>query len=404
MSWQSAAASLHHVPQFGGDVYYVSKSGSNSNDGKSPDNAFLTITYAETQVSAGDAINVKAGTYTDEGALEISENGVEVWGEIGVLIAPSGATDCIKVTGNSVRLRGLKVQKAAQIGFDIDGEGCMLEDCIAQDNSIAYDIDGAATTLVRCRDIDATSTGFDIATGDNLLYLCSTIATSGTSRGFYLSNAAADANMLYQCSSLGNSVAGYETVSGCSHNMFAYCTSGGGDGVKVDASEDNQFPAFHFDDHINKEIDIAQGGAGTWEYNLFKVTGTVQINHIAGIVETALTGSNTDCYLDVYSANGPTVLSKNATLDIGAAIVGATLMRLDGSDKVLTYASAAGAGLIDEIDAKKEGFRLVEDRTGAAHVATYLRFIHDTSAASSGEIDWYVSWEPVSHDGFLEAA
>jgi len=61
-------------------------------------------------------------------------------------------------------------------------------------------------------------------------------------------------------------------------------------------------------------------------------------------------------------------------------------------------------GLLDEIDLKKEGFRLVEDRTGGAHVATYLRFIHTTSGASTGEIDWYVDWEPVSHDGFLAPA
>ena len=404
MSWQSSTVSQRHIPQFGGEIYYVSKSGSNSNPGRHPDEAFLTITYAETQVSNGDAINVKAGTYADEGALEISGDGVELWGEIGALIAPSGATTCLKVSGNSCLIRGIKVQKAAQIGFDIDGAGCVLEDCISQDNSIAYDIDGCCTTLVRCKDIDATTTGYDIATYSNTLYLCSTIATSGTSRGFYLSNAAADANMLYQCSSLGNSVAGFETVSGCTNNMFAFCTSGGGDGVKVDATETNQFPAFHFDNHISNEIDIAQGGGGTWEYNIFKITGTVQINRIAGIVETALTGTNTDCYIDVWSTNGPTNLSKTSTLDIGAAIVGATLMRLDKEDKILAFATAAGAGLMDEIDLKKEGFRVIEDRTGAAHVATYIRFVHDTAGASSGEIDWYVDWEPISHDGFLEAA
>ena len=50
---------------------------------------------------------------------------------------------------------------------------------------------------------------------------------------------------------------------------------------------------------------------------------------------------------------------------------------------------------------KKRGFRLIEDRTGATHVATYIRFVHTTDGASSGEIDWYVDWEPVSDDGFF---
>ena len=74
-----------------------------------------------------------------------------------------------------------------------------------------------------------------------------------------------------------------------------------------------------------------------------------------GVVEEALVGSNTSCYLDIYSTNGGVELSKdNPGVTMGAAIVGSTIARLDLEDKVLTFESAAGAKLMDEIDTKKE--------------------------------------------------
>jgi hypothetical protein len=50
-------------------TYYVSTTGNNSNDGLSEMNAWLTITYAVTQVSAGDIVYVKAGNYGAENVL-----------------------------------------------------------------------------------------------------------------------------------------------------------------------------------------------------------------------------------------------------------------------------------------------------------------------------------------------
>lgn len=403
MSYINIGGELRHIPKFGGEMWFVSKTGgSDSNSGTAPDGAFETIGAAITACAAGDAINIKAGTYVEDSIL-LNKNAVELWGEIGVVITPAGATTCLQVTGNSCRIRGIKTSKASQIGFDIDGAGCMLEDCEADDNTIAYDIDGAETIIVRCRDHNASVTGFDIATAENLLYLCSTIGDT-TSRGFYLSHANADSNMLYQCVSTGNQTAGYEIITGCANNVIAYCVSGGGDGARVDADEINVWANYAFDNTLSKDITLSIGGGGATDeaYNLFKVTGTVKINSIVGIVETALTGSNTDCFLDVYSANGSVRLSKdNQGVTLGAAIVGSVIARLDSEDKVLSFASAAGAKLMDEIDAQKEGFRLIEDRTGAAHVATYIRFVHTGAAACTGEIDWYVEWEPVSDDGFL---
>ena len=105
--------------------------------------------------------------------------------------------------------------------------------------------------------------------------------------------------------------------------------------------------------------------------------------------------------MDAFSVNGSEVITKATGVAIGTAVVGSFLGRVDDDGTALAFHDAVLAGMIDSIDARREGFRLIEDRTGAAHVATYIRFIHTTSGASTGEIDWHVDWEPVSDDGFL---
>ena len=55
-----------HIPKFGGELWFVSKgSGSDSNDGTTPDTAFETIGAAISACAAGDGITIMAGTYTE---------------------------------------------------------------------------------------------------------------------------------------------------------------------------------------------------------------------------------------------------------------------------------------------------------------------------------------------------
>jgi hypothetical protein len=60
--------------------YYVSSSGSNSNNGLSRSKPFKTIQKACDTVTAGDTINVMAGTYNE--AIEIDQTGLESKGYI----------------------------------------------------------------------------------------------------------------------------------------------------------------------------------------------------------------------------------------------------------------------------------------------------------------------------------
>ena len=54
------------IPKFGGTIYYVSAdNGADTNNGLTPDQALETIGAAIALLSAGDAISVMAGVYTD---------------------------------------------------------------------------------------------------------------------------------------------------------------------------------------------------------------------------------------------------------------------------------------------------------------------------------------------------
>jgi len=68
-----STTSSFNIEKFGGDIYYISTTGSDSDAGTSPDAAFLTIGHGLTTMSDGDALNIKAGTYTETG-LTVANN------------------------------------------------------------------------------------------------------------------------------------------------------------------------------------------------------------------------------------------------------------------------------------------------------------------------------------------
>ncbi len=404
MAYINIAGIVRHVPQFGGELWFVNKgSGSDSNNGTTPDSAFETIGAAITACAAGDAITIKAGTYTEDSIL-LNKNAVELWGEIGVVITPAGATTCLQVTGNSCRIRGIKTSKASQIGFDIDGAGCMLEDCEADDNTTAYDIDGAETTLVRCRDHNASVTGFDIATAENLLYLCSSIGNS-TSRGFYLSHANADSNLLYQCVSTGNQTAGYEIITGCANNVLSYCVSGSNDGRWVDADNSTVgWDTFSFDTFLHKEFTLDSGGAGTFTENLFLVTGIVQIDYIYAEVEVAISADVDVVYLDLFPTGGAAIeITDNAGAVLDDIKAGSLISKQGVATDALVVEDSNLGFVSEQTGNYKSSLKpfTVGKKNGAV---THIRMVYDTGGSATGRVCWMVKWSPISDDGLLAVA
>jgi len=76
------------IPKFGGTIWYINKgTGDDTNAGTCPNCAFETIGAGITAMNDGDALNIKAGTYTELG-LNLSNASAEMWCEIGAVIMP----------------------------------------------------------------------------------------------------------------------------------------------------------------------------------------------------------------------------------------------------------------------------------------------------------------------------
>jgi len=239
-------ADILHIPAYAGGIWYVSATGNDANDGDHPASPFLTLGHAITvAAAAGDRIVVKAGTYVEAG-LDMDLAGLELIAEHGTILTSGGAGTCLVVSAGYCSVEGfLLIPGAAQIGLDVQAGGTFASvcDCLAFGCSVGFDIDGLQSELRNCRSIGHTVTGFDINAGYGLYDSCESQG-GGAVRGYYLSGAGADGNVVDNCQSLGNTTAGFEVVIGADGNCFGGCVSGGGDGARIDAGANNSWPGY----------------------------------------------------------------------------------------------------------------------------------------------------------------
>lgn len=393
---RTLVGNLRHRLGFVGNTWYVDGGIGDSGNGYYPNKAFQTIGESIAAAAAGDAIKVKAGTY-DEDGLDMVVDGLELHCEIGTLIVNTNPGTCLTVSGNSCLVEGLKVAQAGQVGFNITGDDCFLDRCHAEGCTVAFDIKGDETVLEYCVDDDATVTGFDISSAENALYLCKSVADGGASRGFYLSHTDAHKNMLYQCVSIGNGTAGYETVVGADRNAFAYCTSGGGDGARLDSGARNTWPNFTFENLLHVVQTFAGGGGGST--NLFRVHGIVEIQFIYGVVKTNLNADVDNVSLDVFPTAG-VLVALAALVDSASAPAGSMFVKATKAADALILKSAVVPFIDEQADWRSPFVSTIIGEQGDG-TATYIRSTY-SGVATDGAIDWHIDWKQLSDDGFIE--
>lgn len=126
-------------------TWYVSNSGSNSNNGLSPGTAFLTIQYAENQCDPGDSVIVANGSYagfyvdvsgTVSAPIVFLANGNAVY-----ITSPTSTTDGINVEGdedngvNHIELNGFIVNDMPRNGIRlVYAHNCIVRNCSCDSN------------------------------------------------------------------------------------------------------------------------------------------------------------------------------------------------------------------------------------------------------------------------------
>ena len=250
---QAIAAAVHteldshlkHIPSFTGDIYYVSKTGSDDNSGHTPDDAFLTIGAATTAASAGDQIHVKTGTYSE--AITLAADGLELICEIGAIIDGNTGVP-LTVSANMCEVISLHVTPDdGQIGIVVSGNDNYFELCTSHTTGTSG-FQVAATSkrneFVKCIAQEFTGAGFDIKGFSNTFLLCLARGDGGSETGFHLSNTAAHRNLFDNCVTIDCATAGWDCDTGADDNLFNSCSDSAGCGAKVDDGANNSWRGF----------------------------------------------------------------------------------------------------------------------------------------------------------------
>jgi hypothetical protein len=230
--------SVEHIEKYTGKIWYVDgTNGSDTNSGENPHEAFATIGNALNNMSEGDAVTVRTGDYYEDN-LQLNQIGTELWGEIGTVIHTTTTTG-LTISARDCRVNEIILSPIGHTAIDLQGNYCVLENITCITPSIGISISGRGNRLKDILIAIPTTTGLDVSGPYNWAKNVFVIGNEGATRGYYLSTSDADQNIFEMCHSIANATAGYETVAGANLNSFIKCTSGSGDGVRVDTGTNN---------------------------------------------------------------------------------------------------------------------------------------------------------------------
>ena len=217
-----------------------------------------------------------------------------------------------------------------------------------------------------------------------------------SSIGYHVTNNA-DKTRLKNCGSQGHETAGYQIDAGVTNGAAEDCYSGGGDGPKSDPTHAFVWSDYHFDAEVLSDITYAGGTT----YNIFKVTGIVQISELYGLVSEVIADTSSNIHLEAYSTGGTVDITASPGVDIDQLPVDSIIIKRGDSGDALVLASSATPAIIenDWFQFEKTNVICVAD----ADQTTYIRSVNSVALAS-GKIHWHCRYEPLSHGAFVEAA
>lgn len=231
---------IEPAPKNARTTWYVDVTNGDDNyDGKSPDQAFATINQALGAASAGDTIITAAGTYPE--AVDLNLEGLRFFPQLGTSISVEAGTP-LTVSANYCQVQcpggSLRCSPAGGgTGVVVSGDFCYVSDVRVPAGSsaaIGFDLTGDGIVLDNCRCAAPLSAAFKIQGDKCKLDDCCTGGESGDSSiGFWITNSC-DKARLRNCGSQGHETAGVQIDAGVTNANIRHSDSGGGDGHYID--------------------------------------------------------------------------------------------------------------------------------------------------------------------------
>lgn len=390
--------SIPHIPKFSGSIWYADAAQpDNTGTGTEPDTAKQTIGAGIALMSVGDALTIKAGTYTETG-LDLNLDALEMWFEIGVLIDPASGT-ALTISGNSCRVTGEhKITPAAgATGILVSGDECVIENSKVLTGATGIQVTGSGVILNECAVGLQTSIAFDLQGAQGRLYRCKTVGNAATI-GYKISNSA-DTGVLETCTSVGHQTAGYYIDTGSQDWTLFHCSSGASDGRWVDADSANVWTDFSFDDRIFKSLTF--DASGPTSANLFRVYGTVLITELSAHVSTVLAGDIGNAYLQLDDGANQLDITDSPGPSFNSLPVNSYIHKIDDAGVQISIMDSSQVRLYE--DATKDGRDPSFQVTAKDGAASYIRLTY-SDTGTSGVLHFHCQWVPLTPSGFVEAS
>ena len=153
------------------------------------------------------------------------------------------------------------------------------------------------------------------------------------------------------------------------------------------------------------KLQTLSGSNTTVATPLFKVTGSVRITKIFGVVQTALGSNVTAAYLRANDQTAQVAISLATGVTLSSFAVGSLISRKSLVSVALSGDNASAGKVVDPVAATAPDVFMpfcVVQKTGG--VETDIEFVYTTTnTPTSGVIKWYCEFEPLTEDGDVRA-
>ncbi len=136
---------------------------------------------------------------------------------------------------------------------------------------------------------------------------------------------------------------------------------------------------------------------------LFTITGSIEVRGLWGIVTTALGANNTASYFRLNDQTAQSNITVNTGTTLSSAPAGSIIVKKDVASAALTLLSASQERVSEPTTLETKYFSpfVVVAKPGAE---TDIEFIYSTTdTPTSGVIDFFLRWLPLSSDATVTA-
>lgn len=145
-------------------------------------------------------------------------------------------------------------------------------------------------------------------------------------------------------------------------------------------------------------------GTGTIVVPIFKVTGTVYVNALYGVVTTALAANHRASSFRLNDQTAQIYLTAVGGTTLDSAPIGSTIMKVDLVSAAVTYKSSGAGAILEPTTLETMLFSpiLLQQKTGGIETDIEYRFTSSTNP-TSGAMTFYCGFIPISPDGAVTA-